>query len=122
MELYEIPLYVQNNLSKKISIKELARACYTCPTKLKIDTKKIFGESIGSYVTRVKMRAAADMLRKTKHIKIATLGEEMGYSNTSHFATAFRKVHGCLPSEFLQKEFRLNQLPCQACDAFSNLL
>ncbi|RAV00219.1 AraC family transcriptional regulator [Paenibacillus sp. YN15] len=64
---------------------------------------KLFREtnscSIAEYITEVRMKEAASLLRETK-LSMDELMERIGWENKKHFFTLFRKRFGVTPTEF----------------------
>lgn len=84
-------------------IDELARISAMCPTKLKNDFKNLYGAPIYEYFQKNRMLKAKSLLVQGK-CTIKEVGQLVGYSNLSHFANAFRKKFGFLPSEITAKD------------------
>ena len=80
------------------SIHALARAAGMNRTKLTTGFRALFGESIGDYLTRLRMQHACHML--DQGFSAAAVAAELGYRHQSSFATAFRAYIGSSPSRF----------------------
>ena len=78
-------------------IPELALSVGINQTKLKSGFKELFGKSIFQYLTEVRMRKASELLLQTD-LTIAEVAEVVGYKHPQHFAVAFKKMFGILPS------------------------
>jgi len=52
------------------------------------------------YILKVRMEKARDLLLSEPDKDIAQVAETVGYSNSTYFATAFRKYYGVTPSRF----------------------
>ena len=65
-------------------------------SKLKKGFKQIFGKSIYAYFLAERMHKAKQLLAEYSVTETAIM---MGYSNISHFSSAFRKQFGVLPKE-----------------------
>ncbi len=82
-------------------IVELAKTAAMSPSKLKTAFKEIYGLPVYSYFQKHRMNKAKAMLLSQKyHVK--DVGMELGYSNLSNFAKAFRKSFDQLPSDLLK--------------------
>lgn len=81
-------------------INKLARSAAMSPSKLKNSFKEIYGLPIGQYYQKHRMHKAKAMLLSGKY-SVREVGIEVGYSNLSNFAKAFRKAFDQLPSDLL---------------------
>jgi len=57
------------------------------------------GEGISEYVSRLRLEAAAHLLRTTSE-KIYEISSKIGYSKTSYFIKVFKERYGVTPQEF----------------------
>ncbi len=79
-----------SRLARRVGLNE----CY-----LKNGFRRRTGLPIGEYVRQQRMTKALEFLESGKY-NIMETAMMVGYSNPSHFAAAFRKVHGHLPSYY----------------------
>lgn len=61
--------------------------------------KDHFHSSPLQYLHRMRIQAAKDLLTETD-LKVHEIGYEVGYENTNHFITHFKKLAGTTPSEY----------------------
>ncbi len=61
--------------------------------------KDHFHSSPLQYLQRIRIQAAKDLLTETD-LKVHEIGYEVGYENTNHFITHFKKLTGTTPSEY----------------------
>ncbi len=84
------------------SLNELA-ARYGMPgRKLKDGFLKIFGKSLFSYITEVRLDEAHDRLLNTG-IPMKIIAKNLGYSHVNHFISAFGKQFGYSPGSLRKK-------------------
>lgn len=81
-------------------INKLARMAAMSPSKLKGSFKEIFGLPVYQYYQKHRMNKAKAMLLSKKY-SVKEVGMEVGYSNLSNFAKAFKKSFDQLPSDLL---------------------
>ncbi|MGB0414633.1 MAG: helix-turn-helix transcriptional regulator [Coraliomargarita sp.] len=67
--------------------------------KLKSAFKSIHGKTAFSYLREVRMDHAASLLKEDR-LSVIQVANEVGYSNASHFARAFKDRHGLLPKAY----------------------
>jgi len=94
--------YVENNLSRNISIQTVSKYVDLSPSYFQTIFKKNSGLSFKEYVTRRKIKESLLLLQKgNKSIKkIAYL---LGYNAPSYFTSVFGKTLKQTPSEYIKK-------------------
>lgn len=100
----EVLLYLHNNYRKKLSIGDLAKRFHTNTTTLSKEFKNATGQTIISYVLKLRVLIAAGMLRDTT-LKIELIIERVGFNNITHFNKVFKEYNQCLPGEY-RKRFK----------------
>jgi len=93
--------YLLADLSQPPTIAQLARETGLNQLKIKQGFKRLFGTSVYALFQRERMERARYLLRRHGVTETAT---RVGYSNVSHFSSAFRKQFGILPSELRRTE------------------
>jgi len=78
------------------TIRELARAVGMSDAAITRDFKAVFGESVIDFSLRCRMQHALGLLRD-KRWPVARVGEAIGYTHPTSFATAFRRHFGMRP-------------------------
>lgn len=81
------------------SIKALAEIAGMGTTKFKTTFKQVFGKPPMQYHQKIKFEYAKSEL-ENKRKSASELSYELGYSHPSKFTSAFKKIHGFLPSKF----------------------
>lgn len=81
-------------------IPKLARMAAMSPSKLKTSFRDVYGLPIYQYFQKHRMNKAKAMLLSQKYT-VREVGIEVGYSNLSNFAKAFKKSFDQLPSDIL---------------------
>lgn len=93
------------DLSAPPTIAELAREVGVNQLKLKQGFKAAFGTSVYALFQRHRMDRARQLLRDHSVTETALI---LGYSNLSHFGTAYRKQFGILPGNERKKTISLS--------------
>jgi len=90
--------YIYKNLDKTLTVEEIADTC--CFSKYHFNRlfKLIVGESIYSFIKRMRLERAAFYMKISKR-SITDIAIEAGYS-PSNFASAFKQYFGVSASEF----------------------
>jgi AraC-like DNA-binding protein len=99
----EIARFLEDNLSANHSLTDLSRRFYLNEFKLKQGFKAFHGRTVFAYLREARMQRAESLLTKGDKTVVA-VSHEMGYSNPSHFARAFRAHHGHNPGEITLKK------------------
>lgn len=92
--------YINENITKKITVAELSEHCGISSDYLSQVFKKEIGENLSSYVTRKKLEAAKTMLMNKQ--SNAEICRALGFSSQSHFITAFKKYYHMTPTEYIK--------------------
>lgn len=91
--------YLLGHYKTAPTIKELSRIVLLNESQLKRGFKKIYGKTIGRYVTDLRMEKALTLLENHQVNEIADL---LGYKSVPHFISTFKKFYGESPKQFLQ--------------------
>ena len=102
-KIMQARVIVMINLSEPPTIPQLARAVHINECYLKKGFKEMYGTSIFDFVQQQRVHKAKQILKSNK-LSIQQLALELGYSNTSNFTNAFKKMTGKAPTEWI-KEF-----------------
>ncbi len=78
----------------------LSRMAAMSTTTLKNKFKKLYGKNVYEYFQKSRMNRAKVLLLSRKY-SIKEIGSQLGYSNLSNFATAFKKEFNKLPSKLI---------------------
>lgn len=93
--------YMNNNLSRKLTIKEIETACAACKTTL----TKVFAQyaQMGcmKYFTSLKLERAHEML--SSGMSCSDVAENLGFSSQAYFTKCFKQHYGIVPSEVERK-------------------
>jgi len=101
-EIYSILLYVINNYNKKITIPNLTKQFNINRTTLSKKFISSVGESIISYLNKLRIKMASIILRDTK-LPISEVMERVGFSDNAHFLRTFKRYMGVSPKDYRDK-------------------
>lgn len=90
------------NLSKELTIDQLAREYCISPTALKVNFRVVYNTSVKEYLRKARMEHAAELLR-SESMTVGEIARQVGYANQSKFASAFRSLYGITPVEYRKK-------------------
>ncbi|GGG17342.1 helix-turn-helix domain-containing protein [Paenibacillus aceti] len=97
-EVAEAKRYVIMNPGKKISMEEMAQRINLNSSHFSRMFKDETGENFISFVTRVKMERAQELLDQSD-LTVHEIAEQLGYEHTSYFIKLFRNYSGHSPNE-----------------------
>lgn len=95
-----IETYIRNNITKKLSLNDVAEEFDLSATYLSQLFAKTGGTGFVEYVTQEKVAAAKRIIKDNNDIRIYELAEMLGFDSAFYFSTVFKKVAGCTPSEY----------------------
>ncbi len=95
--LQEARAYIERNYLMPCSIIDLARKIGINQTKLKSGFKELFGNTVFGYVRDLQMEKARQLLLDEK-LYVNEVADQLGYKHPQHFAAAFKRKFGILPS------------------------
>ena len=95
----EAEALILQDLSRRITAKEMADRFEISESSFKLYIKGILGDSYLSYFRRKRMEKAAELLESTNR-KVIDIAISVGYENQGKFAKAFADMYGVTPLEF----------------------
>lgn len=97
-QILEAQLILKERLENPPGIVELARLIGMNEYKLRLGFKEIFDNTIYGYLRQQRMLKAKELI-ETRELSVSEAGYMVGYSNMSHFATAFKNEFGITPGQ-----------------------
>lgn len=91
--------HVALHLDERLTLDALAHDLLTSRSRLCAAFRREMGEGLGSYVRRVRMGRARQMLEASSS-RVSDVARAVGYANVSSFVVAFEREHGRPPSRF----------------------
>lgn len=96
--------YVEKHYMEEISVVYLAEKLQLTPNYF----SKIFHERVGktfsAYITEVRIRHARRILLTRPDVKVRDVAVMVGYYSPRHFANIFRRLTGCYPSDYRDRQ------------------
>ncbi len=93
--------YLLDNLDGRVTIGELSGFVGVSPTYLKTAFREKYGMPVYRWYKVEKMKEASRLLAETD-MSIMDIASDLGYSNASKFAAAYRSVTGMQPALYRQ--------------------
>ncbi len=91
--------YVPARFRERITMTSIASAAGIHPVHLGQSFRREYGETVGSYVARLRVRAAAEELTSSQ-TPVATIAYDHGFCDQSHFQRVFKRMTGMTPGDF----------------------
>jgi AraC family transcriptional regulator len=91
--------YVHAHFSEHLTLARVARAVGVHPVYLGQIFRQEFGETLGEYLNRIRVRAAAAMLANSD-LPLSAVAVDLGFYDQSHFTRIFRQLTGATPGTF----------------------
>lgn len=90
--------YINANLTRNLTVKEVAAACQLSPDYLSTLFKTTTGIRMTAYIRRQKMLLARDILGR--HIKCAEAAKKLSFCSESYFVKCFKDEFGVTPKKW----------------------
>ena len=90
---------IHAHFSDSLTLAQVARAAGVHPVYLGQIFRQEFGETLGEYLNRIRVRAAAEILAKSD-LPLSTVALDLGFYDQSHFTRVFRQFTGTTPGMF----------------------
>jgi AraC-like DNA-binding protein len=94
--------YLHAHFADNLTLARVARAAGVHPVYLGQIFRQEFGETLGEYLTRIRVRAAAAMLANSD-LPLSAIAIDLGFYDQSHFTRVFRQLTGATPGMFRSK-------------------
>ncbi|AJY75798.1 response regulator transcription factor [Paenibacillus beijingensis] len=94
--------YIERNLSRELSLDEVADMVGLNPSYFSQLFKQMTDETFVHYRIKRRMEKAKKLLA-VPHYKITDISFEVGYADHPHFTKTFKRMTGCTPSEYREK-------------------
>lgn len=101
-DMQDIILFIYNNYNKKITISLLTEEFHINRTTLANKFSSYTGESIISYLNKLRVNIASIILRDTE-LPISEVMERVGFNDPVHFLRTFKKYKVLSPKEYREK-------------------
>ncbi len=98
-------LYINENLSSKITLEELAGIANMGKTNYSVAFKNATGMTVWEYLLNARVEMASGYLIENKDdFNVTEIALMCGFNNTAHFSKTFKKIKGSTPSDYKKKK------------------
>ena len=98
-KLYQLRAYLDSHFLEEHSLARLSRYCGLNEFKVKKGFKRLFNTTVFDYLRRQRLDYAGRLLRDDSRL-VEEVAQTVGYEHAHHFAVAFKKHTGLLPSVY----------------------
>lgn len=103
-QINKVQDYIENNLDKSLSIKELASIANFSEYHFQRIFVYITGENIYKFIKRIRLEKAAYMLLADKNRSMIDIAISLGFANQASFAKAFKSKYGINGSIYRKRD------------------
>ena len=91
--------FLRANLHRSLTIADIAESVELSRSHLSYLFKNRVGASPVQYLKTVRFENARELL-ETSLMSVKRIAGEVGYNDCTHFMRDFKKVYGCMPSQY----------------------
>ena len=92
--------YIEECLAEPITLRQLAQLAGVSPRHFERAFRQAVGMPLHAYVIERRVAAARRLLLEDRTLPVETIAAQVGFSNSSHLALAFRRHTGHSPAAF----------------------
>lgn len=92
----------QHIFDHNLSVELLASEVGISRVHLNRKLKELTNQTTTDFIKNIRLKRAAELLSQKKH-SIAEVADMVGFQNANNFSTAFRKLYGMSPREYMSK-------------------
>ena len=96
---------VHDDPASTLTVASIAADVGVSSIRLARTFRRVFGESLGSYQRRLRVRLACEQLRDSS-LSLAEIAVEAGFTDQSHFTRVFKRLVGTTPAVFRREHRR----------------
>lgn len=97
--IFDIARYVDQHYNEDLSLQDMAQRFYVSREYISRKFKQQFGINLSDYWTGIRIEKAKRLLLNP-HLRIAQVGEMVGYQDEKYFSKVFKKVEGVSPNTY----------------------
>lgn len=97
--IMKVAQQIKHDPGKEYSLNDFCVLAFMNENKLKSLFKQVHGKTAFTYLREMRMELAAKLLKQDR-MSVIEIANEVGYSNASHFARAFKEQYQLLPKAY----------------------
>lgn len=91
--------YINSHYPEKLCVEDIAARAGMSYSGFAAKFRRYYGMSCGTYIRKVRISHAEDLLRQTDY-DLSYISQETGFCDSSHLIRAFREENGATPKQF----------------------
>ena len=99
--LQEIVSYIDENITVKLTVEDIAAHSYMSQTYLQCLFKERYGMPLGEYVRKCRMKRSMELLATEE--RVSDIAYDIGFEHESSFVRSFKREFGMTPGEARRK-------------------
>jgi YesN/AraC family two-component response regulator len=107
LALRKAEIYIRENLTRKISLKEIAKIAGLSAPYFSTIFKEEMGENLSRYINRLRVEKASKMLLET-NIPLSDISNECCFEDQSWFSKIFKSFTGISPGKYRSQGGNIN--------------
>ena len=100
--IYDVVMYIVQNLDKNLSTPDIAAQFFVSRDKLNRDFKQYTQMTVKDFVTQTRINLAKSRLTETKYT-VSEISDMCGFENEIYFYSFFKKYTGMTPRQYAEK-------------------
>ena len=102
--------YIDDNLTQKLTVNDIARHVYLSPTYLQCLFKEAYGIPLAEYVRKQRLKKSLELLYDTGE-KVSEIAYDIGFEHESSFIRSFKREFGLTPHEARKQPYGIKITP-----------
>lgn len=102
-KIYRIQEYIEQHIGEDISLNDVATWVGLSPAYVSRTFKESTGQNFVEYLSVCRVEQAKELLENTQ-LSIKEIGFKSGFNSMQTFIRTFKKLEGCTPSQYRDKE------------------
>ena len=90
---------MENNFCFNLRLEDFAELCHCSLSTFKREFKVIYNESPGKWITKRRIRRAANLIANSNQ-SVTQIAFETGFEDLSHFSRVFKQITGKNPTDY----------------------
>lgn len=95
--------FIEENLHHPFSVEDICKSAYVSKSVLYQNFSRLFGCTVGEYVTRKRIERSLRLLEGTD-LSVEEISQQAGFSSAAYFTVNFKKIMGVPPIKYRKEK------------------